>query len=175
MNRLFQILLVSLVLLSCKNQKKTGKEQAAMTQSPDTIVMVKEVPAETKDSLAFYFEKTPCFGKCPVFKVNVYESGFATFEGINFTERLGLYSVRLTQADLEGIYNDALAANYFEQDSVYDNPYISDLPTTYSQINYNGKSHAIMARTNLPKALADFHNDLSVTLQEKDWKAYDNR
>jgi len=134
-----------------------------------------EKPVSPKDTLTIAFEKTACFGRCPVYKVKVFQSGFATFEGLNFTEKMGLYSYQFSESEIKSIYEDALQIGYFELDASYDDTRITDLPSTISEINYMGKSHRVKARVNIPEKLKNFHKNLAVTLQEKDWETYSER
>jgi len=163
-------------MMSCKNQKDAAADMASNeTVAQDTLVVVIEKPVQPKDSLIISFEKTPCFGRCPVYKIKVFESGFAIYEGINFAEKMGTYSTVLSQSQIENIYQSAIEIGYFSLKAEYDNPLISDLPSTLSRINYGGKDHSIMARNGVPEKLKVFHDNLSVTLLEKDWKPYPYR
>jgi len=165
------IVLVS-VLSSCNLTKSVVVDETPVVK--DTVVVMVE-PAPPKDSLVVSFERTPCFGRCPVFKIKVYESGFATYEGLNFAEKIGLYSYRFNQDDLQKIYQMAESIDYFNLDSDYNDPLISDLPSAISKITLNDKSHRIRATRGMPKSLNDFHENLGVMLNEKDWKPYSLR
>jgi|SRR5690554_2816071 len=171
--RILLFIAVIAASISCKNQKSATTDIAEsdiITQ--DTLVVIVEKPVQPKDSLVISFEKTPCFGRCPVYKIKVYESGFALYEGINFAEKMGMYSTVLTKSQIENIYQSAIGIDYFNLDSEYNNPLITDLPSTISRINYDGQDHRIMARNNIPEKLKIFHDNLSVTLLEKNWKPY---
>lgn len=164
--------LILLFGVGCNSKKEVAA--ADVPQAPDTVVVVMERP-QPKDSLAVYFEKTPCFGRCPVFKINVYKSGFATYEGLNFAEKMGLYAYRFSQEDLDKVYEMAKDIEYFELDSEYNDPRVTDLPATISEIQLNDQSHRVKARMGIPQSLKDFHENLGVMLNERDWKPYSLR
>lgn len=168
---------ILLLAFSCKSQKETASESTNQSDAsaPDTVVLVVEKPQEPKDSLVISFDKTPCFGRCPTYKVKVYASGFATYEGLNFSERMGLYSTRFTPEQIDKIYQAAKEIGYFNLKSEYNDPLVTDLPSTISRIHYNGEDKRIMARMNVPEKLKIFHENLAVSLLEKDWKPYSNR
>ena len=171
--RIFLFIAVLAASMSCKSQKNAAADLVESdANAKDTLVVIVEKPIQPKDSLVISFEKTPCFGRCPVYKVKVYESGFALYEGINFAEKMGMYSTVLTKSQIENIYQSALEIGYFKLDSEYNNPLITDLPSTISRINFDGKDHKIMARNNIPEKLKIFHDNLSITLLEKNWKPY---
>ncbi|NEN22888.1 hypothetical protein G3O08_05175 [Cryomorpha ignava] len=174
--RFILFLAVLATTISCKNHKNTGTEVSETDSSTtDTVVVLVETPVEPKDSLVIAFDKTPCFGRCPTYKVKVYASGFAIYEGINFAEKMGMYSTRFKPSQIENIYQSALEIGYFDLKNEYNDPLISDLPSTISRINYKANDHRIMARYNVPEKLKIFHDNLAVTLLEKDWQPYSIR
>jgi len=172
--RLLHTLLFTVLIAACSSKKDTTALAEVPDSQPDTVVVMME-PQSEEDSLAVYFEKTPCFGRCPVFKIHVYDSGFATYEGLNFAELMGLYSYRFSKKDLEKIYEMARAIDYFQLKSSYDDPRISDLPSVISRINWDGQSHEVTARSGVPAELRAFHENLGVMLREKDWQTYSLR
>lgn len=174
----FQIFFLAFIAFSCKSNKDTTADVSSSSTDqspPDTVVVVVEQPAEQKDSLLIGFEKTPCFGRCPVYKVRVYRSGFATYEGLNFTEKLGMYSAHFSEDEIAAIFKSAAEIGYFSFEDKYDNKMISDLPSTISTLNSEDEKKRIIARVNVPEPLKNFHKNLAVTLQEKDWQPYSER
>lgn len=168
------ISLVVLSFLSCKSNKEVSNQTDtnSISSTKDTVVVIVEKPVEQKDSLIIGFSKTPCFGRCPVYKVKVYASGFATYEGLNFTELLGFYSTRFSQDDIDNIFKAAKEIDYFGLESEYNDPFVSDLPSTISTLQNDSLSHRIVARMNIPEELKIFNANLAVTLQEQDWQPY---
>jgi hypothetical protein len=163
---------LSLIVLACDSKKEVAS--AETEPQTDTVVVIME-PAPPKDSLAITYEQTPCFGRCPVYKVKIYESGFATYEGLNFAEKMGLYAFTFEEATLKQIYQMAEEIDYFDMQAVYDDPRISDLPSTISSISIDGKSHRIKARRGMPSELKEFHKALDEMLMDVDWKPFSFR
>jgi len=172
-----QIFFLALLAFSCKSNKDAAATASIEKENstPDTVVVVLEKPTEQKDSLLIGFEKTPCFGRCPVYKVKVFQSGFATYEGLNFTEKLGMYSSHFTEEEIADIFKSAAEISYFSFEDKYDNSMISDLPSTISTLHSEEEKKRIVARVNVPESLKNFHKNLAVTLQEKDWQPYSER
>jgi hypothetical protein len=50
------------------------------------------------------FERTPCYGKCPKYKLLISKTGLMTYEGIMFTEKTGQWQKRISPKELNGIY-----------------------------------------------------------------------
>lgn len=164
---------ILLAVVGCKSNNELATAPAE-TQK-DTVVVMVEKPVTPRDSLVIAFEKTPCFGRCPVYKVKVYESGFAVYEGINFSEKLGMYATTLSKEKIERIYQSALEIDFFELDAEYDNSGVSDLPATITMINMNGRQQKVKARYNAPEKLQIFQENLAVTLSENNWQPYSLR
>ena len=73
MNRFF--LLFILVLFSCGSSKK------------NTETKVKEI----KKELVISLERTPCYGTCPIYKMEIFSDGSAFYHGERFVDRIGDY------------------------------------------------------------------------------------
>ncbi|MEL6275797.1 MAG: DUF6438 domain-containing protein, partial [Bacteroidota bacterium] len=49
------------------------------------------------------YEQGVCFGRCPVFKVSLYQNGLVVYEGERFTDRLGTWQKVLPRAEATAI------------------------------------------------------------------------
>ena len=93
------------------------------------------------------YKKTMCFGPCPAFTFEVTSTGAATLSIDRPLRKsplselpLGAYQARMTDASA---WNDRINAaaeqvHYATLDSLYDNPRVTDLPSTITE--WNGKS-----------------------------------
>lgn len=68
--------------------------------------------------------KGPCYGRCPVYTLRIYDNGIATYKGERHTERLGLYIKQLPMEEVTAIFNKFSEANIWQFKSVYK----SDIP-----------------------------------------------
>ncbi len=93
------------------------------------------------------YKKTMCFGPCPAFTFKVTATGAATLSidrplrGTPLSELpLGSYRAQITDAGAWNVRIHAAAqeVEYSSLDSLYDNPYITDLPATITE--WEGKS-----------------------------------
>jgi hypothetical protein len=73
----------------------------------------------------------------------IYETGMATFRGIQNTDRLGLYSKKIGQEKVRQLVNECIAANLWQFQEVYKSN-VSDLPTV-SITYYEGKERKTIA------------------------------
>jgi len=104
------------------------------------------------------FEKTYCLGTCPVYKITIDTNGNGLYEGIDFIKK-GKKTFKLTENDMNIIVKKLNEIDFFNLKDEY-NAMITDLPSTYIEINYNNKHKRIKARAEIPKKLNDFNNFL---------------
>ncbi len=125
--KLKQILLLSLVVISCKS------------------IQNKPV-AERSESILFEMHRGGCYGTCPIYNLSLYNSGLVKYRGIRFTKNEGLYEWRITKEDFETI--EALVVEKFNTSATH-NLGIQDLPQTTLTIN---NKYQIKFKGSCPKA-----------------------
>ena len=142
----FMIVLIA-ATTSCRKKK-----DVAVVETPVQVetVAVPEVPL---DSLFCRYERTPCFGRCPVFELKIYRSGYAVYEGKNFVDLIGFYHTTFTATSLQKINDTAEAIKYFSLKDSYDNPYVTDLPTITTEIHTEKHNKSVAARYQSPAEL----------------------
>lgn len=161
MSRLiFQIFSLTFILNeSCTSSKP------AITQKSE-----KENYSNPSDSLFFSMERTPCYGKCPVYKVNIYRSGHASFEAIrNVADKNGIYKTTFTKEEMKMISDKAEEIKYFEMEIEYDSP-VTDLPSVITSLNFNDKKKTIRDRHKGPPELRQFEKLAEEIINGKGWE-----
>ena len=121
------------------------------------------------DSLLFSLRRTPCFGNCPVYTFKVYTDGWATYEGSNFVDLLGVYIAQLTNAqmrEVEKIFGDARFYTFKDE---YDDSRL-DIPSMI--IEYHGPRgiKKVTARTSIPQTFRTMVVDLQELSDSITWK-----
>jgi hypothetical protein len=145
------ILIASLtVLLSCKQSETTSE---APTTTISEKINNEVIPV--KEALFLSMERTPCFGKCPNYKITIMNTGKVTYEGIQFTDKIGLYSKQLSSKQLSQIQKRMEDINLFEMNSKYDSN-ITDIPAVALFIIYKANKKKIYDRYGGPKDLREF-------------------
>lgn len=84
------------------------------------------------NSEVFYrIERTPCFGTCPVFTMQITRSGRVLYNGKQNTPRTGSYSAQLTEDQIDAILSEAAKTGFFEVREKFPSgdQVIADLPT----------------------------------------------
>lgn len=120
------------------------------------------------DSLYLTIRKTPCYGKCPIYTADIYNSGYVVYNGKRFVENIGLYTGRLSADALKSIRRLARTVNYFGFENEYDSP-ATDFPTTYTTMHFNGQRKTIKNRVGGPDELREFENHVQKVLDGVTW------
>jgi len=188
-------LLVVLSFVSCKSSKKQasvaepGKTESASAAEVQLDEPVKvDNSADKKDasatdmkqssnsteSLFVSMKKTPCYGRCPIYEVKIYQSGKVIYDGKRFVEREGVYSGKLSKEQMEKIAAKAREIGYFDLEDEYNSP-VTDFPSTYTTVNLDGKSKTIKNRVGGPLPLKAYEKLIEEILDKIIWtKIADN-
>ena len=107
-----------------------------------------------KKSTEFTFEisTTPCFGTCPVYDLTIKESGLAVYNGKKFPETKGELFKNLPDQEMDSLRDILAGSNFFKMDSVYNDPSVTDLPSTTMTLTLgSGTSKTVMGRIGTPE------------------------
>lgn len=63
--------------------------------------------------------KGPCYGRCPVFTLTIYDKGVASYTGERDTDRLGTYVKRLDKVQMERLLREFKNANLWQYKDAY--------------------------------------------------------
>ena len=88
---------------------------------------------KNQKELIISLEKTACFGTCPVYKIKIYDSGKATYEGLRHVEKTGLHYLTISESEKNKILIEAKKIGFNKMKNEYTER-ITDLPTTYITI-----------------------------------------
>ncbi len=142
-----------------------------------SAVEATEIPADgglqaeeqNGDSTFLIYQRTPCFGMCPYFNLTIYESGYCVYEGKNFVDMVGFYHTRVDMSVLQNIKSTAERIQYFSLADNYDNPHVTDLPTTTTGIKNGDTMKTVAARYKSPKELQELYQVLDEMIESATW------
>ena len=181
--RILSVVLVLIIgLTSCSKFGKFKK------RSSDTAVAVVEeevenvvdetgsemaptdpIQVQPTDSLFMSYERTPCHGRCPIFKIRLYQSGYVTYEGINFVDYMGYYKSRVDEARMEKFRSKIDEIGYFDLEDAYDDEKLMDLPSMIFHVNDAGLQKKILARYQTPEKLTAFGLFIEQEFKDTKW------
>lgn len=159
------------LVLACKSKQETTQDSAAAANSSASeqaapTPVVAKTPA---DSLVLSIERTPCFGKCKAYRLNVYSSGYATYEGRSNVEKEGMHQAHIGRDTVMMILHEAERIAFFELDDVYDSQ-VTDLPSTVIRIAVDERDKRVYGRVDMPakfRAFAEYIEELLIPVA---WK-----
>ena len=101
MNRTNYLLLLLLFIASCQTIK------------PD----VKHL--EKNGTLLLSMERTPCYGRCPVYTINMYQNGLLVYNAQKFTDTTGRFYTVLSKQKMEELKNRFTTVGFFSMANTY--------------------------------------------------------
>ena len=164
MNKFLLLILPVLVLFSCDTTKKAGQE---------TMKSVKEV-TEKAIPVNITFTRGPCFGKCPVFMLQVDENGLASFLGRKYARLEGEHTKKMTAAELTELQKLVADSKFMSLDDRYDSG-ILDAPSTTMMVKSAKGEKTIVLRGTMPDALKPLMENMDALYNSEGWAATETR
>jgi hypothetical protein len=124
MHLLLAALCSSLILNACAQGKKTAKsssDKSTTTQSTGTAKPGRDITAMT-------MRRTGCFGRCPIYEVQLFYDGRAKYIGERFTNYLGTYEKNVGAANVQALLRRAESLRVDTCAETYE-MMVQDLPT----------------------------------------------
>lgn len=115
-------------------------------------------------------EKGPCYGRCPVFTLSIYENGIVAYEGKRFTDREGTFYRKLDKKELASLREKFRQADFFSFNRVYPSR-IPDMATVSISYKEGGKSATVMGKEGRPEAVMELENYLDKIANTGEWVA----
>ena len=189
----YLVLLIGCIVFSCNTLKKKKQNDTNSTvkevsedkgkfSSSDPVIQTQELHKtrpprpdrhletikQLSDSIFLYIEKTPCYGKCPTYSAYIYPNGDILFDGKRFVNKEGMHKGKLTIEDINALKTKIQEVNYFEFNDIYDSS-VTDLPSTYTMINLEGRRKVIKSRHNVPETLRNFEKYINQLVLSYSW------
>lgn len=123
-------------------------------------------------SMYFGMYRSPCFGQCPVYNLDIDTAGHAVIEAKRFFDFQGFHEASLTAAQMQFIADKANETGYFTFDHVYD-ANVTDLPSTLTILQTSSELQWVYDRLNAPEGLGQFEASMDSLIRSLDWKPFD--
>jgi hypothetical protein len=131
-----------------------------------------KIPKGIDENLMVSLQRTACFGKCPVFTVEIFKDGKVTYSGLAHVVKRGSYAA-IAEADfIEKIQKRAKEIEFFKMSDKYPQGDIQivDIPSTLTYIRLGEKGKLITDNYDAPKDLIEFEKWLEKELDTLEWK-----
>lgn len=156
MRYLVWLLALSFALPACA-QKKIPRKNKAMTTTPAPPVAKQAEPV-------LVFQRTPCFGRCPVYTATIFADGRVDYDGQRFVDLLGKHTLSLPVAKVDELLAEAKRIKFNKLQERYAGN-TSDLPANIITVHPAGQPlKAVYAEENVPTELQEYIKLLQRTI-----------
>lgn len=126
-------------------------------------------PAAAPVAELLRFERTACYGPCPVDVLTVRNDGRLHYEGREHAPRQGRYTGQLTPAEQAALVRAFEEARFFDFAPAYKSQ-ATDLPTYYLTFSQAGRTHKVMDYDGAPAALKALEDKLEALIDAPRWQ-----
>ena len=148
-------IVVSLLIAACSGGSAGGGDTAAAPYRAVSIAM----------------ERGPCFGRCPIYRVELTDSGKVVYEGRGFVTERGRREAMIAPADVQALAQEIEAAGFFELRDNYP-PAATDNPTVVTTVTIDGRSKRVehdLSSSTAPAALETIYRRIDEVAGVKQW------
>ncbi|MBL7816178.1 MAG: hypothetical protein JNL70_14260 [Saprospiraceae bacterium] len=184
-NSFFVLIVLSILSVSCSKKQitKISAPAVVVTEIPSTPAPKtaeasnqppqKEAEKTTRPVLVAKINRTPCFGKCPVFTIELFQNGDVVYNGFAHVARKGRFVAKVSPEFIKGIENKALSIKYLSFANKYPNSPIvlADLPVTITFIRIGDAQKQIINNFDAPRDLIEFEQWLEQVFDKLEWRA----
>jgi hypothetical protein len=135
------------------------------------IVEKSSIPEGIDPNLLVSLNRTPCFGSCPSYKVEIFEDGSVKYKGSGYVKRIGFFTAKADGDFIAQIMKQAASVSYMKFQNRYpaENIEIADLPQTISYVRMGKEGKLIQNKMDAPKELVAFERWLEKHIEGLVW------
>ena len=182
------VILMLILSLGCKSKKEaTSTKEPIEVKQADAKPTMEENADETSmdknsakqvvnkqidfpDNAIAGIQRTACFGKCPIYKLRVYDNGTAELHAENWLDKEGDFIATVDQERFEKLMQKAEEIGYFGLANVYDSESVTDLPSTITTMRREDELKQVVNRYQGPEKLDKFEKYFDELYLNLDWK-----
>jgi len=133
-----------------------------------------ETPLPAKDAgpVMISLERTPCFGRCPIYTVSLDGDGSVTYNGQRFVGVTGERHAKISRADVDALLRAFDAAHFESLDDAY-RAHVTDLPSTIVTLTRNGHTKRVVdyagTSVGMPQAVRDIEQQIDRAANTAQW------
>lgn len=119
------------------------------------------------------YEQEGCFGRCPIYALNIYDNGLVVFEGERFTDKEGTWQKLLSRAAFSELMADFEQAQFEDYPAAFPTT-VADLSTlklSYTRKNPT-KTYITSWKIDAPKKLESLASKLRTIAESPGYKMY---
>ncbi len=152
------------VLSACAQHATTKKVKVKKASKKPVATTKATTPTATGPVLTF--ERTPCFGRCPVYMMEVYADGRVAYDGRRFVPMMGKHDLQLPAASVADMLRRAKDAHF----ETFEKEYLSgvtDMPSTVVTIHQaDGTLKRVLVENNAPENVKNYFTYLTAQFDQ---------
>lgn len=117
---------------------------------------------------SFSYSQGPCFGKCPIYTLDIKPDGTAHFEGKRFAAKQGKYTKQVSDTEVAQLVALFDAANWFKLENKYDSK-ITDIPTIFMKYRNGDMIKKINFRGEYPDGVKEIRDFFRAMAESEGW------
>ena len=147
----FLLLFVFALALPACAQKKATTQKVKIKKAPKKAASAKApVKPLAEPEAVLTFERTPCFGTCPAYTMQVFADGHVVYEGRRRVPMMGTKELKLPASAVTDMLNQA-KESHFDQFQARYSMNTTDLPSTIIAVRQpNGKLKTVVLEEGAP-------------------------
>jgi len=98
------------------------------------LLVMPNFAQEAEQTGVITLERTPCFGSCPVYTLEIHEDGTVLYEGIRFVEVEGSQEFTLDPDTTAALFEGIVESGYFDLDDKYTDFDVTDAPSVNTSV-----------------------------------------
>lgn len=141
-------------------------DQNQMPKDSEGDILKKKALAKLSDSLVARIQRTACFGRCPIYTVSIYKSGYVDYVGEKWVQREGHFQSTIPQEKIQDLLIEAKKINFQGLDDIYDSNSVTDLPSTILTLRFEEGPKIVVSRYQAPEILREFEQYFDQIVEE---------
>ena len=113
--------------------------------------------------------KGPCYGRCPVFTISIYDNKMAAYRGKQFTERKGLWVKKLEKEEYNKLTTAFKNANLWQFNDMYKGQ-VPDLQTVTIAYTEGERSKSVKGKDGRPETILNLEEMLDNLANSTGWE-----
>ena len=141
----------SIALPACAQKATTTKVKTKNVSRKAARTAAAQAPAAGRPEPVLTFARTPCFGTCPAYTMEVFADGRVLYEGRHAVPMMGKKELRLPAAAVADMLRNAKEADFASFNARYSNG-ATDLPSTVLGVRQpDGKLKTVSVESAVPE------------------------
>ncbi len=147
-----------------KNLFLIGILSLFIINSCSTVKMEKDLQ---KASPVIVYSKGPCFGKCPIYTMTIYNTGMAKFKGRRYTNKNGTHEKTLDKKTYVNLVKLFRKNRFWRFENTYGMDLV-DAPSTTITFSDKGKIKTVKGKSQFPEKLKEIMTALDNIVNSKE-------